>query len=167
MSSLLKRLLNVMEMKVMLYKKFISLLQEEWNSITEYSIETLESIIQKKDDLVNQLQTLESERAQIMKKVAQKLKVSHGNLTMKNLLKIQKSSINSKLAQSRKNLLAQLQTVNKLNYSVRDLMDRSSLSFRKSLVHLHSEGETSSSPYHANGQVGKSKIYSRMLSVDA
>ena len=41
-----------------------------------------------------------------------------------------------------------------------------SLSFRKSLVHLHSEGETSSSPYHANGQIEKGKIYSRMLSVD-
>ena len=155
-----------MEKKTTLYKKFISLLQEEWNCIAEYSIETLESIIQKKDDLSNQLQALESERTQVMKKVAQGLKISSGNLTMKNLLKIQKSSINPRLAQSRKNLLTQIQSVNNLNCSVRDLMDRSSSSFRKSLVHLHSVGATASSPYHANGQIEQAKIYSRMLSVD-
>ena len=166
MSLLLKRLLNIMEKKTTLYKKFISLLQEEWNCIAEYSIEALESIIHKKDYLVNQLQSLESERTQIMKKVAQRLKISHSGLTMKNLLKIQKSPINPKLAQSRKNLLTQIQAVNNWNSSVRNLMDQSSLSFRKSLVHLHSVGTTASSPYHANGQIEKGKIYSRMLNVD-
>jgi len=155
-----------MEKKTILYKKFILLLQEEWNCVAEYSIEALESIIQKKNDLVNQLQTLEIERTRIMKKVAHGLKIPHGNLTMKNLLKIQKSSINPRLAESRKNLLAQIQVVNNLNGSVRNLMEQSSLSFRKSLVHLHSVGATASSPYHANGQIEKGKIYSRMLSVD-
>jgi hypothetical protein len=101
-----------------------------------------------------------------MKKVAHGLKISHGNLTMKNLLKIQKNPINKKLSQSRTNLLAQIQVVNNLNGSVRDLMDQSSSSFRKSLVHLHSVGATASSPYHANGQIEKAKIFSRMLSVD-
>lgn len=167
MSSLLKRLLNVMEKKTLLYKKFIKLLQEEWNSIAEYSIDALESIIRKKDGLINQLQGLESERTRVLKKVARGLKVSHGNLTMKNLLNIQQNPINPRLAQSRKNLLTQIQSVNNLNRSIRGLMDRSSLSFRKSLVHLHSEGETASSPYHANGQVEKGKIHSRMLSIDA
>ena len=155
-----------MEKKTTLYKKFISLLQEEWHCIAEYSIETLESIIHKKDNLVNQLQTLESERIRVMKKVAHGLKISHGGLTMKNLLKIQKNSINPRLAQSRKNLLTQIQAVNNLNCSVRDLMDKSSASFRKSLVHLHSVGATASSPYHANGKIEKAKIYSRMVSVD-
>jgi len=166
MSSLLKRLLNIMEKKVGLYNKFILLLQEEWNCIAEYSIEALEAIIHKKDDLVSQLQALEIERTRIMKKVANGLKISHGGLTLKNLLKIQKNPINPRLAQSRKNLLIQIQAVNNLNGSVRDLMDQSSLSFRKSLVHLHSVGATASSPYHSNGQIEKAKIYSRMVSVD-
>ena len=167
MSFLLKHLLNTMEKKIALYEKFISLLHQEWNCIAEYSIEALESIIQKKDDLINQLQRLESERTRIMKKIAQGLKISHGNLTMKNLLKIQKNPINPRLAKSRKNLLEQIQAVGNLNGSIRDLMDKSSSSFRKSLVHLHSVGETASSPYHANGKIQKSKKYSRMLSVDA
>ena len=155
-----------MEKKVGLYNKFILLLQEEWNCIAEYSIEALEAIIHKKDDLVSQLQALEIERTRIMKKVANGLKISHGGLTLKNLLKIQKNPINPRLAQSRKNLLIQIQAVNNLNGSVRDLMDQSSLSFRKSLVHLHSVGATASSPYHSNGQIEKAKIYSRMVSVD-
>ena len=166
MGLLLKRLLKIMEKKTILYKKFILLLQEEWNCIAEYSIETLESIIHKKDDLVNQLQALESERIRVIKKVAYRLKISRGGLTMKNLLKIQKSPINPRLAHSRKNLLTQIQAVNNLNCSIRDLMQQSSLSFRKSLVHLYSVGATASSPYHANGQIEKSKIFSRMLSVD-
>ena len=166
MSVLLKHLLKIMEKKTKLYKKFVSLLQDEWKCIAEYSIEALESTIVKKDDLANQLLTLESERKRIMKKVALGLKISHGGLTMKNLLKIQNSPINSRLAQSRKNLLNQIQAVNNLNSSVRNLMDQSSSSFRKSLVHLHSVGATASSPYHANGQIEKSKIFSRMLSVD-
>ena len=64
-------------------------------------------------------------------------------------------------------LLNKIQLVNSLNYSIRDLMNKSSASFRKSLVHLHSEGEIASSPYHANGKIQKAKKYSSMLSVDA
>ena len=97
MSLLLKRLLSIMDKKTTLYKKFTSLLQEEWNCIAEYSIEALESIIHKKDDLVNQLQALESERIRVIKKVAYRLKLSRGGLPMKNLLKLQKSKLKKKI----------------------------------------------------------------------
>ena len=50
MSSLLKNLLTIMEKKIILYEKFISLLQDEWKCIADYSIETLESLINKKYD---------------------------------------------------------------------------------------------------------------------
>jgi flagellar biosynthesis/type III secretory pathway chaperone len=167
MKLLLKHLLNTMEKKVVLYDKLISLLQEEWDSIAEYSIDALEPIIIKKDELVHQLQGLESDRTIIMKKVAKGLRISHGNLTMKNLLNIQKSLFNSRLAKSRKKLLSKIQVVNSLNQSIRELMKKSSESFRNSLVNLHKEGEIASSPYHANGKIQKSKKYSSMLSVDA
>jgi flagellar biosynthesis/type III secretory pathway chaperone len=156
-----------MEKKVILYDKLISLLQDEWNSIAEYSIDALEPIILKKDEIVNQLKDLESDRIRIMKKVAQGLRISRGNLTMKNLINIQKSIFNPRLAKSRKNLLRKIQVVNSLNHSIRELMKKSSESFRKSLVNLHKEGEIAASPYHANGKIQKSKKYSSMLSVDA
>ena len=167
MNSLLKHLLNTLEKKVILYENFIALLQEEWGCIAEYSIDTLESIILRKGELVNQLQVLESDRIKIMKKVANGLSISHGNLTMKKLLKFQKSQFNLGLAKSRKNLLGKIQIVNGLNHSIHDLMKRSSESFRKSLVHLHTEGEIASSPYHANGKITKTNKYSSMLSIDA
>jgi hypothetical protein len=106
-----------MEKKVVLYGNFISLLQDEWDSIADYSIEALDSIILKKDELVHQLQSLESDRTRIMQKVAKGLRVTHGNLTMNNLLNIQKSPLNPRLAKSRKNLLNKIQLVNSLNYS--------------------------------------------------
>ena len=59
MNSLLKHLSDTMEKKILLYEKFISLLREEWSCIAEYSIDALESIILKKDELVCQLQVLE------------------------------------------------------------------------------------------------------------
>lgn len=166
MSSLLKHLLNTMEKKVVLYEKFIFLLKEEWRSIAEYSIDSLEPIILKKDELVHQLKVLESDRTKTMKKVAKGLQISYSNLTMKNLLNVQKSPLNSRLANSRKKLLGKIQIVNEWNRSIRRLMNKSSASFRKSLVHLHSEEEISSSSYHANGRIRKTKKYNSMLSLD-
>lgn len=167
MNSLLKHLLNTLEKKVILYENFIALLQEEWGCIAEYSIDTLESIILRKGELVNQLQVLESDRIKIMKKVANGLSISHASLTLKKLINFQKSQFNPRLAKSRKNLLGKIQIVNGLNHSIHDLMKRSSESFRKSLVHLHTEGEIASSPYHANGKITKINKYSSMLSIDA
>ena len=167
MNSLLKHLLNTLEKKVILYENFIALLQEEWGCIAEYSIDTLESIILRKGELVNQLQVLESDRIKIMKKVANGLSISHASLTLKKLVNFQKSQFNPGLAKSRKNILGKIQIVNELNHSIHDLMKRSSESFRKSLVHLHTEGEIASSPYHANGKITKTNKYSSMLSIDA
>ena len=167
MDSLLKHLLNTLEKKVILYENFIALLQEEWGCIAEYSIDTLESIILRKGELVNQLQVLESDRIKIMKKVANGLSISHASLTLKKLINFQKSQFNPRLAKSRKNILGKIQIVNELNHSIHDLMKRSSESFRKSLVHLHTEGEIASSPYHANGKITKINKYSSMLSIDA
>tara|TARA_B110000196_G_C21072860_1_gene628415 strand:+ start:50 stop:553 length:504 start_codon:yes stop_codon:yes gene_type:complete len=167
MNSLLKHLLNTLEKKVILYENFIALLQEEWGCIAEYSIDTLESIILRKGELVNQLQVLESDRIKIMKKVANGLSISHASLTLKKLINFQKSQFNPRLAKSRKNILGKIQIVNELNHSIHDLMKRSSESFRKSLVHLHTEGEIASSPYHANGKITKTNKYSSMLSIDA
>ena len=167
MNSLLKHLLNTLEKKVILYENFIALLQEEWGCIAEYSIDTLESIILRKGELVNQLQVLESDRIKIMKKVANGLGISHASLTLKKLVNFQKSQFNPRLAKSRKNILGKIQIVNELNHSIHDLMKRSSESFRKSLVHLHTEGEIASSPYHANGKITKTNKYSSMLSIDA
>ena len=110
-----------MEKKVVLYEKFISLLKEEWRSIAEYSIDSLEPIVFKKDELVHQLQVLESDRTQTMKKVAKGLQISYSNLTMKNLLNVQKSPLNSRLANSRKKLLGKIQIVNEWNRSIRRL----------------------------------------------
>ena len=167
MNSLLKHLLNTLEKKVILYENFIALLQEEWSCIAEYSIDTLESIILRKNELVHQLQDLESDRIKIMKKVANGLSISHGSLTLKKLINFQKNQFNPRLAKSRKNLLGKIQIVNGLNHSIHDLMKKSSESFRKSLVHLHTEGEIASSPYHANGKITKINKYSSMLSIDA
>ena len=167
MNSLLKHLLNTLEKKVILYENFIALLQEEWGCIAEYSIDTLESIMLRKNELVHQLQDLESDRIKIMKKVANGLSISHGSLTLKKLLNFQKSQFNPRLAKCRKNLLGKIQIVNGLNHSIHDLMKKSSESFRKSLVHLHTEGEIASSPYHANGKITKINKYSSMLSIDA
>jgi flagellar biosynthesis/type III secretory pathway chaperone len=167
MNSLLKHLLNTLEKKIVLYENFIALLQEEWGCIAEYSIDTLESIILRKGELVNQLQVLESDRIKIMKKVANGLSISHASLTLKKLINFQKSQFNPRLAKSRKNILGKIQIVNELNHSIHDLMKRSSESFRKSLVHLHTEGEIASSPYHANGKITKINKYSSMLSIDA
>lgn len=167
MNLLLKQLLILMERKISLYGKFIVLLREEWRCIAEYSVDSIDPLLEKKDDLVRQMANLESDRNRLMRKVASRVKVAPSGLTLKKLIHLQDSPLNPRLATSRKKLLEQIQSINNLNRSIRDLMDSSSRSFRKSLVFLHSAGETALASYHANGRVAERKIQSRMLSVDA
>ena len=49
---------------------------------------------------------------------------------------------------------------------VKELIDQSSLSLKKSLAFIHSTDEKANSPYSANGQVMEGRVEGRMVSMD-
>jgi len=167
MKGLLAELHGLIEKKIDLYGKFIVLLEKQWDCVTAYSIESLEEIGEKKEELVERMQILEKERARLMLKIERALGVTQPGVTLKKLIQSAPEPIGMKLAKARETLLGQIITINQWHEQLRGLMDRSSLSMKKSLAFIHSQGEAASSPYRSNGKVKEGSLQGRMLSLDA
>lgn len=167
MNPALRKLNALIEKKIDLYDQFILLLQEQWDSITGYSLDSLQAILIKKEALIDQIQALEKERLGLMGKMNPPLGSAPANLTLKQIIQITPGPVGVQLKKGRETLLARIATINGLHENLKGLMDRSSLSLKKSLVLFHSKGEEASSPYHPNGKLQEGNLQGRMLSLDA
>ena len=163
----LQDLKALIEKKIDLYDRFIHLLEEQWTCITEYSLESLQQIMDKKEGLVDQMQILERDRSRLMQKIEEKLCVTRPGLTLKNLIQMTQDPIGEQLAERRETLLAQIATINELHERIKGLMDHSSLSMKRSMAFIHSTVEAASTPYRANGRIPEAKPQGKMLSLDA
>ena len=166
MNKLYKNLQELLEQKIVLYDNFIKLLNEEWKCITNYSYDGLQEIIDKKNEQVRQMQVLENNRSNLMKKIASNHKVGQSGLTLNKLIQNKDIPYRINLSKCRNKLLSNIQIINLLSTKIKALIDHSSLSLKKSLAFIHSEGEKANSPYESNGQVSEGSLQSRMVSVD-
>ena len=166
MNRLYKNLEDLLNQKIKLYNKFIQLLKEEWSCVSKYSYDSLQEINAKKEDQVMQMQALENSRSCLMKKIAEKLKVRQSSLTLKKLVQITENPYRNNLARCRQKLLSQIKEINEWSEKVRNLMDHSALSLKKSVAFIHSADEKAFSPYLANGQVMEGRVEGRMVSTD-
>lgn len=166
MNRLYKNLDDLLRQKIKLYDNFILLLKSEWDCVSNYSYDNLQEIIAKKEDQVMQMQALENSRSTLMKKISEKLKVSPSTLTLKKLIQKKDNPYKKRLSQCRQKLLAQIKEVNEWSEKVKNLMDHSSLSLKKSLAFIHSEDEKVNSPYLANGRMMEGRVEGRMVSMD-
>lgn len=166
MNRLYKNLEDLLKQKSKLYENFIKLLQEEWKCVSNYSYDSLQEIIAKKEDQVMQMQALENSRSCLMKKIAAKLEIRQSSLTLKKLIQIKDNPYRNNLAKCRKKLLLQITQINEWSEKVRSLMDHSALSLKKSLAYIHSAGEKASSPYMSNGRMMEGRVEGRMVSMD-
>ena len=162
-----RELNGLIEKKIDLYDKFIALLEKQWNSITEYSLGSLQEIILKKEALVQQMQGLEKQRSGLMRKIEIAMESPPASLTLKKIMESTSDPIRFKLGKNREILLAKIGAINQLHERLKSLMDHSSLSMKKSLVFVHSKGEEASSPYHQDGKLEEGNLQGRMLSLDA
>ena len=113
------------------------------------------------------MQALEKERLRLMGKLERHQESAPAILTLKQIVQTASDPIRTQLGKGRETLLSQIAAINKLHERLKDLMDHSSLSLKKSLVFVHSKGEEASSPYHPNGKLAGGNIQGRMLSLDA
>ena len=113
-----------------------------------------------------QMQALENSRSCLMKKIAENLKVRQSSLTLKKLIQITENPQRNNLARCRQKLLSQIKEINEWSEKVKNLMDHSALSLKKSVAFIHSADEKASSPYLANGQVMEGRVEGRMVSMD-
>lgn len=167
MTRLYKNLVDILARKLDLYNEFSSLLRKEWDIVTEYSLENLQGVTKKKELLSLKMQVLEEERAQIIQSISESLGVPAEQLTISELIRLRKDPSNMKLAEYRKRLMAQMESIKKLNENNRGLINHSSLCLKQSLSFLYRADETSRSSYYANGMLKENRIQSRILSANA
>ena len=166
MDRLYKNLEDLLKQKIKLYESFISLFQEEWTCVSKYSYDSLQVVIEKKENKVIQMKALENNRSYLMLKIAERLQVQQSSLTLKNIIQIRNIPNKINLAKCRKILLFQIRKISELTQMTKNLMDHSALSLKKSLAYIHSADEKAQSPYLANGKVMEGRVEGRMLSMD-
>lgn len=166
MTHLYRALLNQMGQKIAIYRELIDILKREWDCIVAYSLEDLQAILKGKEMLTLKLQVLEENRIKVITEIGKKLNINSENLTLKNILKAHNHSLNPKLAAHRKVLLEQIDTLKEYTLKTQGLVDRSSLSIKKSIVFLHRSLDKAAAPYGADGQMGVGKSECHMLNAE-
>ena len=166
MDRLYKNLEDLLKQKIKLYESFISLLKEEWTCVSKYSYDSLQEVIEKKENKVIQMKALENNRSYLMLKIAERLQVQQSSLTLKKIIQIRNIPNKINLAKYRKILLFQIRKISELTQMTKNLIDHSALSLKKSLAYIHSADEKAQSPYLANGKVMEGRVEGRMLSMD-
>jgi len=167
MGRYLRELNDLIAGEIDLYKEFILLLREQWDSISSYSLSSLNEIIEKKENMVRQIQQLEKKRSGLMAQIARLRGVSGRDLTLKKIVQTTVNPIRLKLSAGRETLLAQISTINELHEGIKGLMDHSSLSLKKSMAFVHSKSEEASAPYHPDGKLVDANLQGRMLNFNA
>jgi len=166
MDRLYKNLEDLLKQKIKLYESFISLLKEEWTCVSKYSYDSLQEVIEKKENKVIQMKALENNRSYLMLKISERLQVQQSSLTLKKIIQIRNLPNKINLAKCRKILLFQIRKISELTQMTKSLIDHSALSLKKSLAYIHSADEKAQSPYLANGKVMEGRVEGRMLSMD-
>ena len=167
MDRLYKNLEDLLKQKIKLYDNFISLLKDEWVCVSKYSYDSLQEVIEKKENKVIEMKALENNRSYLMLKISEKLQVQQSSLTLKKIIQIKNNRNKINLAKCRKILLFQIKEISKLTEMTKVLMDHSALSLKKSLAYIHSADEKAQSPYLANVKVMEGRVEGRMLNMDA
>ena len=160
-------LANLLARKTIVYNDLIVLLRKEWDIVAEYSLEDLQEITKKKEMLSLKIQALEEERLRIVQSLSQSLGLPSDQLTVKELIRLRKDPSNLKLAEYRKRLMDQMETIKKLNGKNGGLINRSALCLKQSMSYIYRADEETRSSYYANGMMRENRIQSRILSANA
>lgn len=166
MSAYHRNLLALLEKKIVLYDKFIIVLQSEWEFTVGYKLAGMEKMLWDKEALVERMQRMDKDRSLLMDKIAETMGIPGSKLTLKKLIESKSSPYNEKLARCRAKLLSRISKINNLMDRTKRLMHYSSLSLKKSLAFVHAADEMAAAPYHSNGRLREGKIQGRMLSMD-
>jgi len=167
MKQLIRNLYALLNAQIRLYDRFENCLKDEWNGLVKYSHDDYDQARKKKEILSKEMADMEEKRSYLMDSIGKGLGARNGELTLKSVIQRMPEPMAHKFITVRKRLLVQIRSITKFNERIKNLMERTSLSFQKSLAFVHSMDEKQHSPYSANGKFCETKIQSRMFSMSA
>lgn len=165
MSNVYLTLDEVLVQKIALYGEIIEVMNEEWRSISEYSRERLEKALERKESLLVKVHELNQKREEMVGAFAQKLGQSSSEVTLKTIIGMKGNLWGKQMAAHRHQIREQIQTINEINLSNKQLINRSSLAMKQSMSWLY-EVDTNYTPYYSNGQLGEPAMESRVVNTD-
>jgi flagellar biosynthesis/type III secretory pathway chaperone len=166
MSELYQTLDEVLVKKISLYDELIGVMQEEWTSISEYSREKLEDTLERKALLLARVHELNHKREEIVQAFSKKLGRLQSDVTLKTVIALKDNPWGSRMTACREKLREQINTINEMNLKNKQLINRSSLTMKKSMSWLY-ELDMAYTPYYSNGQISEPTMGSRVVNTDA
>jgi len=165
METLYKELASLLSDKSSLYVDFIELLQEEWNHVSEYSRESLEKILEKKEFMVTAIHKMNVQREQLTQTIAEKKQIPEGERTLKSIILLSDNRWARHMAKYRKTLRQQITTIQEMNSRNKNLIQQSSLSMKRSMTWLY-QVDAAYTPYHQNGELREAPMQSGLVNTD-
>jgi len=165
MSDLYQTLDEVLVQKIRLYDELIGVMKEEWTSISEYSREKLEDVLERKSSLLAQVHELNHRREEIVQTFTQKLGSEQSEVTLKTIIGLKDNPLRDRMTACRDKIREQINTINEMNLENKLLINRSSLTMKKSMSWLY-EVDTAYTPYYSNGQLSEPTMESRVVNTD-
>lgn len=165
MSDLYHTLDKVLVQKIKIYNELIDVMKEEWSSISEYSREKLENALEQKSSLLAKVHELNHKREEIVQAFAQKLGRIQSEVTLKTIIGLKDNPCGDRMGACREKIREQINKINEMNLENKQLINRSSLTMRKSMSWLY-EVDMAYTPYYSNGQLSEPTMESRVVNTD-
>ena len=165
MEDLYKKLEIILSEKSTLYAEFIELLQEEWNQVSEYSRESLEKLLEKKEIMVTNIHKLNGQREKLTQSIAEKKNIPEGERTLKTIILLGDNRWAKRMAKTRKTLRRQIKTIQEINTRNKNLINRSTMSLKKSMTWLY-QVDAAYTPYFQNGELRETPLQSGLVNTD-
>ena len=166
MSDLYQTLDEVLVQKIGLYDELIGVMKEERTSISEYSRENLENVLERKSLLLARVHELNHRREEIVQAFAKNLGQLQSEVTLKTIIGLKENPWGSRMATCREKIREQINTINQMNLDNKQLINRSSQTMKKSMSWLY-ELDMAYTPYYSNGQISEPTMGSRVVNTDA
>lgn len=165
MEALYQTLEKLLSEKSSLYLQLIEILQEERNFISEYSRESLEILLEKKEILVTKIHKVNTQREQLTQTIAEKKQIPEEERTLKAIILLDDNRWSKHMAKHRKTLRQQIQKIQELNSKNKKLIHRSSMAMKRSLTWLY-QVDAAYTPYHQNGELRETPLQSGLVNLD-
>lgn len=153
----------ILENKTRLYDRLINVLSDEWKSVSEYSRERLEKILESKERLLIQIGEINQKRESLVRKMAELQNVPMQELTLKSIIQFDTNPFSMAMILHQTKLKEQIEKIKKLNAVNRNLIQRSAVSMKQSMTWIY-PSDAHYTPYHADGQVGDIPLESGLVS---
>ncbi len=163
MIKLYEELNTILENKTHLYERLIHVLGEEWKSVSEYSRERLEKILESKENLLIQIGEINQKRETLIRKMAEMQNVSVQEMNLKTIIQFKTNPFSMAMILHQKNLKGQIEKIKKLNALNHNLIQRSAVLMKQSMTCMY-PADSDYTPYHANGQVREVSLDSGLVS---